>query len=80
MLLFYYKKLEINRKLSNIILNELSLIGDAITTGEYSNNLGKYSTVSVVMQIVNGGQNGYADRLKIYNKVAPILGLNSELE
>lgn len=49
-------------------------------SGEHLKDLAKHSTVSVVTQIVNGGQNGYADRLKRYNKVAPLLGLNSELE
>ncbi|MDN0110118.1 glycoside hydrolase family 19 protein [Yersinia mollaretii] len=49
-------------------------------SGEHLKELAKSSTVSVVTQIVNGGQNGYADRLKRYNKVAPLLGLNSELE
>lgn len=49
-------------------------------SGEYLKDLAKNSTVSVVTQIVNGGQNGYADRLKRDNKVVPLLGLNSELE
>lgn len=50
------------------------------SSGEHLKELAKHSTVSVVTQIVNGGQNGYADRLKRYNKVAPLLGLNIELE
>ncbi|RKT13440.1 putative chitinase [Paraburkholderia sp. RAU2J] len=45
------------------------------------NNLNRTSDTETVMdvtQIVNGGQNGYADRLSRYNKVAPILGLSTE--
>jgi predicted chitinase len=35
-------------------------------------------TVETVTQIVNGGQNGYVDRLHRFNSVAPLLGLSKE--
>ncbi|WP_197070226.1 hypothetical protein [Burkholderia sp. 9120] len=34
--------------------------------------------VAAVTQQINGGQNGHAERLIAYNKVAPILGLPPE--
>ncbi|WP_199533716.1 glycoside hydrolase family 19 protein [Pluralibacter gergoviae] len=38
----------------------------------------KDSNVSVVTQVVNGGQNGYVDRLERFNAVAPLVGLDKE--
>ncbi|MGC1023997.1 glycoside hydrolase family 19 protein [Pantoea agglomerans] len=38
----------------------------------------KNSTVYEVTGIVNGGQNGYDDRLARFNAVAPLLGVNKE--
>lgn len=46
----------------------------------YLKNIAKRSSVREVTQVVNGGQNGYADRLKRYNKVALLLGLEIERE
>ncbi|QXF34640.1 hypothetical protein B0X70_16830 [Photorhabdus akhurstii] len=48
--------------------------------GVYLKDLAKLSSVREVTQVVNGGQNGYADRLKRYNKVALLLGLEIERE
>ena len=42
------------------------------------NNISDTGMVTDVTQIVNGGQNGYADRLARYNRVAQILGLPME--
>ncbi|WP_434663981.1 hypothetical protein P5W99_17305 [Paraburkholderia sp. A3BS-1L] len=42
------------------------------------NSVSDTGTVSDVIQIVNGGQTGYADRLARYNAVAPLLGLAAE--
>ncbi|MEX3786340.1 glycoside hydrolase family 19 protein [Paraburkholderia sp. BR14374] len=42
------------------------------------NHISDTGRVGAVTQIVNGGQNGYADRLDRYNKLAPILGLSVE--
>jgi predicted chitinase len=42
------------------------------------NAISDIGTVSDVTQIVNGGQNGYDDRRRRYNKVAPLLGLPKE--
>lgn len=38
----------------------------------------KNASVSDVTAIVNGAQNGYHDRLAIFNAVAPLLGVNKE--
>ena len=42
------------------------------------NSTSDAGTVAEVTQIVNGGQNGYADRLARYNAVASLLGLPTE--
>ncbi|MBP0630869.1 glycoside hydrolase family 19 protein [Cupriavidus sp. AcVe19-1a] len=42
------------------------------------NSVAESGSVQDVTQIVNGGQNGYADRLKRFNRLAPILGLPKE--
>ncbi|MGU7839186.1 glycoside hydrolase family 19 protein [Burkholderia sp. AW33-5] len=42
------------------------------------NSTSDNGTVADVTQIVNGGQNGYEDRRRRYNKVAPLLGLSED--
>jgi predicted chitinase len=42
------------------------------------NSTADSGTVVDVTQTVNGGQNGYPDRLARYNRVAPLLGLSPE--
>jgi predicted chitinase len=39
---------------------------------------GPHSSVSSITQLVNGGQNGYADRRRAYNAIAPLLGLTQD--
>lgn len=46
--------------------------------GEHLTTVAKSGSVFDVTQIVNGGQNGYTDRKKRYNKVAILLGLKVE--
>ena len=46
--------------------------------GMHLSEIAKSGSVLDVTQIVNGGQNGYVDRKKRYNRVAPLLGLNLE--
>ncbi|MCE0828746.1 hypothetical protein LVQ78_22330 [Buttiauxella sp. A2-C2_NF] len=46
--------------------------------GEHLNTIAKSGSVSDVTQMVNGGANGYDDRKKRYNNVAPLLGLSLE--
>lgn len=42
------------------------------------NSVADTGTVVNVTQVVNGGQNGYIDRLRRFNSVAPLLGLSAE--
>jgi predicted chitinase len=42
------------------------------------NSLADTETIASVTQVVNGGQNGYSDRLHRFNSVAPLLGLTAE--
>lgn len=44
------------------------------------NSISDSGNVASVTQIVNGGQNGFTDRLRRYNNVAPILGLPQETQ
>lgn len=46
--------------------------------GDYLTAIAKAGSVSEVTQVVNGGQNGYLDRLARFNRVAPLLGLARE--
>jgi len=46
--------------------------------GDYLSTIAKTGSVSQVTQIVNGGQNGYSDRLARFNRVAPLLGISIE--
>lgn len=42
------------------------------------NSLADTGTVLDVTQVVNGGQNGYSDRLHRFNSVSSLLGLSAE--
>ncbi|MFP2513056.1 glycoside hydrolase family 19 protein [Buttiauxella agrestis] len=46
--------------------------------GFHLNEIAKNASVEVVTQIVNGGQNGYSDRLARFNRVAPLLDVSLE--
>jgi len=64
-----------------LVLTKLEYGLESAFTFWFRNNLNSISdtgTVRDVTQVVNGGQNGYADRLSRYNRIAPILGLPTE--
>lgn len=46
--------------------------------GVHLSDIAKNENVSTVTGIVNGGQNGYSDRLARFNRVAPLLGVSAE--
>jgi Predicted chitinase len=55
-------------------------VGSAFVFWAHSNlnSVTDTGTVEVVKQIVNGGQNGYGDRLYRFNSVASLLGFSAE--
>lgn len=46
--------------------------------GRHLNEIAKAGNVEAVTQLVNGGQNGYADRVSRFNAVATILGIGND--